>query len=134
MLPRRPGGPAPSKPPGHLRAVTRSVDTPAAAAAEPPPRGLSAHILPTSATMIGVCMTVLSIGHLRQGGHSRVVLDKLLAVDALMFLASAVLSFMSMRSRRAGRPQRLEGWAESVFLLGLGVLALGAVVLAFAIE
>lgn len=129
MLPRRPGGPIPPIPPGHLRTVARSADPPAQ-----PLRGLSAHILPTSATMIGVCMTVLSIGHLRQGGHSRMVLDKLLAVDALMFLASAVLSFMSMRSRRAGRPQRYEGWAESVFLLGLGVLALGAMVLAFAIE
>ena len=30
----------------------------------PPSSGLSAHILPTSATMIGVCMTVLSIVHL----------------------------------------------------------------------
>jgi len=99
-----------------------------------PLRGLSAHILPTSATMIGVCMTVLSIGHLRQGGHSRMLVDKLLAADALLFLASAVLSFMSMRSRRAGRPQRYEIWAESVFLLGLGALALGAMVLAFAIE
>lgn len=133
MLPRRPDGPNPAR---HLRAVTRADDE--AAAAQAPPRGLSAHILPTSATMVGVCMTVLSIGHLRQGAHSqllgRVVVDKLLAIDALIFLASAVLSFMSMRSRRAGRPQRYEGWAESVFLLGLGVLALGAVVLAFAIE
>ncbi|MDQ7958281.1 MAG: hypothetical protein RET84_20380 [Pseudomonadota bacterium] len=129
MLQRRPDGPAP---PRHLRAIAPAADGPAAA--DPPPRGLSAHILPTSATMIGVCMTVLSIGHLRRGGDSRVVLDKLLAVDALIFLTSAVLSFMSMRSRRAGRPQRYEGWAESVFLLGLGVLALAAVVLAFAIE
>lgn len=129
MWSRHPGGPIPPRP---LRAAVRGAETPPPA--EAPPRGLSAHILPTSATMIGVCMTVLSIGHLRQGGDSRVVLDKLLAVDALMFLTSAVLSFMSMRSRRAGRPQRYEGWAESVFLLGLGVLALGAVVLAFAIE
>ena len=57
MLPRRPGGPIPPIPPGHLRTVARSADPPAQ-----PLRGLSAHILPTSATMIGVCMTVLSIG------------------------------------------------------------------------
>ena len=98
-------------------------------------RGLSAHILPTSATMIGVCMTVLSIGHLRQGGgagHSRVVIDKLLAIDALLFLASAVLSFMSMRSSRGGARQ--ERRAEMVFLIGLAVLAIGAVVLAFVID
>jgi hypothetical protein len=54
-----------------------------------------------------------------------------MAVDALVFLTSAVLSFMSMRSRRHG--SRFEGYAETVFIAGLGLLALGAVVLAFAI-
>ena len=84
--------------------------------------------------MMGACLTVLSIGHLRQGGRSRMVIDKLLAADALVFLASAVLSFMSMRTHRPERTARYEGWAESVFLLGLALLALGAVLLAFAIE
>ena len=96
-----------------------------------PGSGLSAHILPTSATMIGVCMTVLSIGHLGPAGEWRIVIDKLLAVGALVFLISALLSFMSMRSRRLGA--RFEGHAELVFIAGLGLLALGAVVLAFAI-
>jgi hypothetical protein len=95
-------------------------------------RGLSAHILPTSATMIGVCMTVLSIGHLRPDGHSRVLIDKLLAFDALIFLASAVLSFVSMRSRHEGL--RHERRAELLFLAGLAILALGAVAIAFAID
>ena len=91
-------------------------------------RGLSAHILPTSATMIGVCMTVLSIGHLRQGrGSSGMVIDKLLAIDALLFLTSAVLSFISMRSRGGVHHERR---AELVFLVGLAVLAIGAVALA----
>lgn len=93
--------------------------------------GLSAHILPTSATMIGVCMTVLSIGHLGPGGPWRMVVDKLLAVDALVFLISALLSFMSMRSGRLAT--HLEARAEMVFIAALGMLALGAVVLAFAI-
>ena len=94
--------------------------------------GLSAHILPASATMIGVCMTVLSIGHLGPAGEWRMVIDKLLAVDALVFLVSALLSFMSMRLPGAG--QRHEARAELVFIAGLGMLALGAVVLAFVIS
>lgn len=93
--------------------------------------GLSAHILPTSATMIGVCMTVLSIGHLGPGGEVRMVMDKLLAVDALVFLASALLSFMSMRSK--GVRSRYEARAELIFIAGLAILVLVAVVLAFAI-
>ena len=93
--------------------------------------GLSAHILPASATMIGVCMTVLTIGHLGPRGDLRMFVDKMLAVDALVFLASALLSFMSMRTLPSGR--RYEAHAETVFIAGLGLLALGAVVLAFAI-
>lgn len=81
--------------------------------------------------MIGVCMTVLSIGHLGRGSELRMVLDKVLAVDALVFLSSAVLSFMSMRSHKFGA--RFEARAEIVFIGGLGLLALGAVALAFAI-
>lgn len=96
------------------------------------PRGLSAHILPTSATMIGVCMTILSIGHLGSGSEWHMLIDKLLAVDALVFLASALLSFISMRSNRFGTAY--ETRAEMVFIAGLGVLALGAVALAFAIK
>jgi hypothetical protein len=98
----------------------------------PPTRGLSAHILPTSATMIGACMTVLTIGHLGHTTHARLAVDKLLAIDALIFLASAVLSFMSIR---AGAPGvRHERRAELLFLLGLAGLAIGAVALAFAIN
>lgn len=102
---------------------------------QPAPRpagsGLSAHILPTSATMIGVCLTTLYISLLGPVGTQRVLVDKLMAVDALVFLASALLSFMSMRSPRFG--PRFEGYAETVFIAGLGLLSLGAVVLAFAI-
>lgn len=104
----------------------------AGSANKTPGSGLSAHILPASATMIGVCMTVLSIGHLGPGGEWRMVIDRLLAVDALVFLVSALLSFMSMRLVGAG--QRHEARAELVFIAGLGMLALGAVVLAFVIS
>lgn len=115
--------------------MTEPGATPAQHATDGVPRpigsGLSAHILPTSATMIGVCMTVLSIGHLGPGGELRMVIDKLLAVNALVFLVSALLSFVSMRSPRLGT--RYEVRAELVFIAGLGLLAMIAVALAFAI-
>jgi hypothetical protein len=82
--------------------------------------------------MIGVCMTVLSIGHLGSGGSWRLVIDKLLAVDALVFLVSALLSFISMRLSRASVVYEFR--AEMFFILGLGLLAFGAVGLAFAIN
>jgi hypothetical protein len=94
--------------------------------------GLSAHILPTSATMIGVCLTALYISLLSPFSAGRVVVDKLLAVDALVFLVSAVLSFASMRVHDGG--SRFEAWGENVFIGALGLLALGALVLAFAVN
>lgn len=76
-------------------------------------------------------MTTLYISLLGPLMTRRVLVDKLMAIDALVFLASAVLSFMSMRSKRFG--SRLEGYAEWVFLTALALLAVGAVVLAFAV-
>lgn len=93
--------------------------------------GLSAHILPTSATMIGVCMTVLSLGRLGTSANWHLLIDKGLAVDALIFLLSAALSFASMRARVGAR--WYERWADGVFLFGLGLLVLVALVLAFTI-
>ena len=99
---------------------------------EPPCSGLSAHILPTSATMIGVCLTALYISLLGPAGTRRELVDKLLAIDALVFLVSAGLSFVSMRAGRGAR--RFEARAEAIFLVGLGLLAMVAVALAFAVD
>jgi hypothetical protein len=58
------------------------------------------------------------------------VIDKLLAFDALVFLISAILSFIAMRAQEGSVS---ESRAEAIFTSGLGILALGAVALAFAI-
>lgn len=92
-----------------------------------PDSRLSTHILPTSATMVGVCMTVLAISLLAPAGYWRMLVDKLVAIDSLVFLASGLLSFMSMRTGR--RVAELERRAEMIFLTGLALLALSAVAL-----
>lgn len=94
--------------------------------------GLSAHILPTAATMVGVCMTVLSIGRLSAAGRLGVVIDKMLAFDGVVFLVSAVLSFVAIRV--AADTENVETWAEKLFLLGLTLCVGIAVVIAFAID
>lgn len=93
---------------------------------------LSAHILPTSATMIGVCLTALYISMLGSAGAARMLVDKLLAVDALVFLVSAALSFLSLRRKHSR--QLHEEVAEVIFLAGLGILVLVAIVLAFVVN
>src|SRR6267378_7484556 len=75
---------------------------------------VSRHILPASATMLGVCVTVLSIGKLTPPGSLHWLFDKVLALGSLAFLASAALSFFSLRSRT--QSMRLETFAEWIFL------------------
>jgi hypothetical protein len=60
-------------------------------------KDLSQHILPTSAQLVGVCMTVISLVKLLHIGQAGSLLDKLLAIDALLFTISAALSYASMR-------------------------------------
>ncbi len=94
--------------------------------------GTSAHIFPTSATMIGVCMTVLSFSRLDDYSPAFWAIDKIVAVDALVFLASCLLSFLSIRlgERITNGEARLERRAEYVFMIGIAVLAVSAVLLA----
>ncbi len=91
---------------------------------------VSRHILPTSATMLGVCVTVLSISRLAPLGTLHWLFDKLLALGSLAFLASAALSFVSIRSRT--QSARLEALAESIFLAGLVLLGVVTLVIVFA--
>ena len=95
---------------------------------------LSTHILPTSATMVGVCLTALYISLLVPRNQLRVVVDDLLAVDSLAFLISALLSFLAIRQVRRRAAKRLESRAELVFVLALVLLVIVALGLAFLIS
>lgn len=86
------------------------------------------HILPTSATMIGVCMTVISIVRLLHIGAAATWIDKLLAIDSLIFLASAAFSYCSMRN---GAFARYEKHADLSFMIALLGMTICALLLAF---
>ena len=91
---------------------------------------LSGHILPTSATMLGVCMTVVSIIRLLRLGHFATLVDRFLAIDGLIFLGSAALSYLSLRAQGQ---QDLEEYADTTFMVALTIMALCSVLLAFAL-
>lgn len=90
---------------------------------------LADHILPSSATMIGVCMTVISLAHLipRQSISKHV--NELLALDSLLFLGSAMLSYFSLR--HPDLAEKFESMADIIFLLGLAVMVIVGFVVAF---
>jgi len=92
-------------------------------------QSLSGHILPTSATMVGVCMTVISIVKLAHAGPAGVVIDKILAFDSVLFLLSAVFSYLSLRF--GSNTVRLENIADNAFMVGLVCMVIAAFVLSF---
>ncbi len=92
---------------------------------------LSHHILPNSSVMVGVCITVISIVKSMDSGVINFLIDKALAIDSILFMISALLSFSSIRSEQSA--VRLERWAELIFLVGLVSMTLVTVIFSFEI-
>ena len=89
----------------------------------------SPHILNTSATLLGICFVVLtSLNVMNITGKT--IMDELTTAAIVMFMASSLLSFLSMRSRRA-IGERYEKIADFVFLAGLFFLFITTMLLAF---
>ncbi len=89
---------------------------------------LSRHILPTSAQLVGVCLTVISLVKILHIGQVGSLLDRFLAVDALLLTISATLSYASLRKSESAQ---LEKYADQFFMIGLLELGGCAVLLAF---
>ena len=91
---------------------------------------VSRHILPTAATMVGVCVTVISIVRVVEvNAEVSTIIDDLLAVDGLVFLGSTLLSYASLRKEEA--TPRLERFADWLFLSGLGIMVIASFMLAW---
>lgn len=90
---------------------------------------LAGHILPVSATMVGVCMTVISVVQIIPKNAVSSWVDGLLAVDNLLFLASSALSYVAIR-----RPQvalRMERRADTFFMIALLVMVCAGFMVSF---
>jgi hypothetical protein len=97
------------------------------------PRGeLSEYIFSVSAGMVGVCITVIGLFRLvSRSAHVDSVADNLLAVDALVFLASCILSYLGLRARTRRSAKRFEQVADYLFLAGLTVVSVVGVLIAY---
>lgn len=92
-------------------------------------KSVSYHILPVAATMVGVCMTVISLVQLIPKSAISSWVDEILAIDALVFLVSALLSYWTLRHEN--QANKLEILADWLFLLGLSVIGFVSVLVAF---
>ena len=78
-------------------------------------RDIAIHIFTASAALVGVCLTVISIvGRITQGTLIHQLVDDLLAVDAMIFLGSCLLSYSALRVRGGGRMHHLETAAPAM--------------------
>lgn len=80
----------------------------------------STHILNTSATLLGFCFLVNASIKVMDLAY-KTLIDEVAAVATLIFMASCILSFFSIRGSLR-RAQRLENIADYVFLTGLLLL------------
>jgi hypothetical protein len=96
---------------------------------------ISVHILSVSAAMVGVCLTVI--------GLLRVVItiqkadtigDDLLAIDAVLFLISCLLSYWALRTRTVRRMYTVERVADIVFMVALVMMVAVCVFVTYAIS
>lgn len=90
---------------------------------------LGSHILPTAGAMVGVCMTVISIVKLTQINKGVTSwIDEILSVDALLFLLSAIFSYLSLRDCENNA---LELVADKIFVFALALMGLTVIFLTF---
>jgi hypothetical protein len=81
--------------------------------------------------MVGVCIMVISIVKSMPPDMVSYLIDKALAIDSVLFLISALFSFLSIRLERS--TLSLERWAEMIFILGLASMTMIAVIFSFEI-
>jgi len=93
---------------------------------------ISTLIFSVSAGLVGVCLTVIgifrAIGELKSFST---IGDNILAIDALIFLASCMFAYSSMRSRDALKKHKLERIADILFIFGLSLMAVVCSIIAY---
>jgi threonine/homoserine/homoserine lactone efflux protein len=97
-----------------------------------PRRELSEHIFSVSAGMVGVCLTVIGLFRVvSRSAHVDSIADNLLAVDALVFLGACFLAYLALRATTQRNARRFERAADYLFLAGLTMVSLVAVLIAY---
>src|SRR5213596_3604500 len=78
------------------------------------------HIFTVSSAMVGVCLTVIGLIRVVISlGTADTLADDCLAIDALLFLISCLLSYWALRSRGWRRMHRLERLADGIFIFAM---------------
>jgi hypothetical protein len=91
---------------------------------------ISHHILPAASNLLGICFVILSFMKVTKAGLETII-DEMVAISIVLFLAASILSYASIRAQKKG--ERYEKAADIIFLSGLSLLAITAVIIALEI-
>lgn len=90
-----------------------------------PSRVRSTHIFPAASTMVGVCMTVVSIVKVLHG--KKFDLAAIVSVASVIFLVSTFCAYVALRHEK---PSHVDTAAEYLFLAGLVLITVAGCLLA----
>lgn len=91
-------------------------------------------IFGASVAMVGVCLTVIGLFKVVTSAKNvSTVGDDLLALDALLFLISAMLSYWAMRHRGRRELPDVERAADYVFLAAMVLMVVIAALMTYAV-
>ena len=95
---------------------------------------ISVHIFSVSAALVGVCLTVIGLVRIVIVTNKvETIVDDFLAIDAIFFLLSCLLSYWALRTRSLYRMHRVERVADTIFLVGLFLMVVVCGFIAYAI-
>ncbi len=93
---------------------------------------LSIHIFEVSAALVGVCLTVIGIiGLISSLKKMETLADEITALDAVVFLAACIVSYLAIKTRDRRRRLALEKAADWFFIAGLCGMVVICLVLVF---
>ena len=81
-------------------------------------RRIASYIFSGSNTMVGVCLTIISIFRITKTGVQTYA-DEILALDTSIFITASLLSYSALRKEDN---ERLEKWADIFFFIGMIIL------------
>lgn len=93
------------------------------------PNQKAPHILNASSNLLGICFVILTTLKLLHVAKNTVI-DEIATIDIVAFTASCLLSFLSLRSNSAEN-YKLEKIADVIFIAGVSLLFLTAILFAF---
>jgi hypothetical protein len=92
------------------------------------------HLLSVSATLAGLCVTVVALMRtIGRQSSSATIADDMFAVCAVLFLASTYLIFWALKTKRPGFANALVRLVDVLFLIGLTVMTGAAFVMVYTV-